>query len=77
MLYYLFASFTDLLSFNGYTFVSYIKAFQACKRLHTHPEDFYTDLEAEESDLDNESDKSLAKEDNQDRLITDFKAYSY
>ena len=60
MLYHLFVSFTDLLSFNGYTFTGYIEAFQACKRLHTHPEDFYTDPEVEGSDLDDKSDEDPA-----------------
>ena len=76
MLYYTFTSFTDLLSFNSYTFISYIKAFQAYKQLYTYLEDFYTNLEVEESNLDNKSNKGLAKEDNQDGLIIDFKAYS-
>ena len=60
MLYHLFTSLTDLLSFDSYTFKSYIKAFKACRQLYTHLEDFYTNLEAEGSDLDNKSNKDLA-----------------
>ena len=60
ILYYLFISFTDLLSFDSCTFTGYIKVFQAYKRLYTHLEDFYTDLEVEGSDLDSKSDKDLA-----------------
>ncbi len=46
------------------------------KRLYTHLEDFYTDLEVEGSSLDDKSDKDLVEDDSQDGLITDFKAYS-
>ncbi|MGH7240097.1 MAG: hypothetical protein ACREHG_08535, partial [Candidatus Saccharimonadales bacterium] len=78
MLHHPFTSFTDLLSFDGNTYPSYVEAFQACKQLHIHPEDFYTDLEAEglDSDLEDESDNDLAQEDSDDRPIADFEAYA-
>ena len=60
MLYHPFVNFMDLLSFDGHTFTGYIEAFRACKRLHTHLEDFYTNLEVEGSNLDNKSNKDLA-----------------
>ncbi len=77
MLYYPFISFIDLLSFNGHTFTGYIKVFQACKRLYTYLEDFYIDLEVERSDLDDKSNKDLAQDKSQDRLIVDFETYSH
>jgi hypothetical protein len=57
MLYHLFTDWVDLLSVNSYTYGLYINAFRACHCLHTHPQDFYTDPEAEGSDSDDESDE--------------------
>jgi hypothetical protein len=41
--------------FENETYASYIEAFRACKRLHTHPEDFYNDPEGEGPDSDSDS----------------------
>jgi hypothetical protein len=48
MLHHPFVDWIDLLS---------IDAFRACNQLHTHLQDSYTDLEAESSDLDDESEE--------------------
>jgi hypothetical protein len=57
MLHHPFVSWTALLTVDGQAYGSYIDAFQAYRHLHTHPEDFYTDPEAESEVLDDESDK--------------------
>jgi hypothetical protein len=57
MLYHPFTDWADLLSVDGHTYKLYIDAFRAYHHLHTHPQDFYTDPEAECSDSDNESDE--------------------
>jgi hypothetical protein len=59
MLYHPFTDWADLLLINGQAYKSYIDTFQACNQLHTYPQDFYTDLEAECSDSDNKSDEDL------------------
>jgi hypothetical protein len=55
MFYYLFIDWPDLLLVENKTYGSYIKAFQACKRLYIHPKDFYNNLEKESSGLDSDS----------------------
>src|SRR5438045_8503460 len=52
MLHHPFTDWPDLLSVKNETYGSYIDAFQACKWLHIHPQDFYNDLEGEGSDSD-------------------------
>jgi hypothetical protein len=52
---------------------SYTTAFVAYIRSHTHPEDFYTDLEAEDLDSEYESDEEI-KEDN--GPLADFEAFA-
>ena len=52
MLYYLFTDQPDLLLVENVTYSLYVKAFQAYKRLHTHLEDFYINLEGEGLDMD-------------------------
>ena len=47
MLHHPFIDWEDLLSVDGQLYESYIHAFQACTQSHTHPDDFYTDPEAE------------------------------
>ena len=74
MLHHLFTDWPDLLLVENETYGSYIKAFQACKRLHTHPEDFYTDLEGEGSDLDSNLDDKDLQEDKYP--LTNFKAFA-
>ncbi len=54
MLRHPFERFTDLLSFDSSNYGSYTDAFRACKRLYTYPDDFYTDLVADDQDTDSE-----------------------
>src|SRR5438876_92714 len=64
MLHHLFERFTDLLSLDRCDYRSYINAFQACRRLHTHPDDFYTDPVADGQDTDSKDDESVCSESN-------------
>jgi hypothetical protein len=57
MLYHLFIDWADLLLVDGQAYGSYIDAFRACHCSHTHPQDFYIDLEAKCLNLDDESDE--------------------
>ena len=74
MLYYLFIDQPDLLLVKNKTYGLYIKAFQAYKRLYTHLEDFYNDLEGEGSDLDLDLDDKDLQED--EYPLTNFKAFA-
>jgi hypothetical protein len=75
MLHHPFTDWQDLLSVENETYASYIKAFLACKRLHTHPEDFYNDPEGEGSDSDSDSgDEDLQEVD--DSALADFEAFA-
>jgi ATP-dependent DNA helicase PIF1 len=74
MLHHPFQRFTDLLSFDSCDYGSYIDAFRACKRLHTHPDDFYTDLEADGQDTDSDSD-SVCNE-SSDEPLADFELFA-
>ncbi|KIX07986.1 uncharacterized protein Z518_02640 [Rhinocladiella mackenziei CBS 650.93] len=56
MLHHPFTDWSDLLSVENESYGSYIDAFRACRRLHTHPPDFYDDPEGEGSDSDSSSD---------------------
>ena len=53
----------------------YIDAFRACYYSHTHPQDFYIDLEAEYSDSGNESNKD-PKEQADEHPLADFEAFA-
>ena len=64
MLHHPFTAWPDLLSVDGQAYGSYVDAFQPCKRLHTHPQDFYTNLEAESSDSDESEEDEPEPEDN-------------
>jgi hypothetical protein len=75
MLYHLFVDWDDLLSVDGQTYGSYIDAFQACRRSHTHLQDFYTDPEAECSDSDDESDED-PEEEPDEHPLADFEAFA-
>ena len=75
MLHHPFTDWADLLSVDSRAYGSYIDAFRACIQLHTHPQDFYTDLEAECSDLDDESEDP--QEDADDNYpLADFEAFA-
>ena len=75
MLHHPFKCFTDLLSFEGCDYGSYIDAFQACGRLHTHPDDFYTDPVADDQDTDSEDNESV-RDENDDEPLADFEVFA-
>jgi hypothetical protein len=80
MLHHPFTDWPDLLSVEDETYGSYIEAFRACKRLHTHPQDFYNDLEGEGSDSDSDSDSDSGDDDQEeagnDYPLADFEAFA-
>ena len=75
MLYYPFQCFTDLLSFDRYSYRSYIDAFQACGRLYTHLDDFYTDRGADNQDTDSKDDELVRNESDAEHLA-DFELFA-
>jgi hypothetical protein len=80
MLHHPFVDWEDLLYINGQTYRTYIDAFQACSRLHSHPEDFYTDPDNEDDNTgsDTETDEDLGPEDGSDidYPLADFEAFA-
>src|SRR5439155_27224117 len=76
MLHHPFEGWEDLLTVDGQAYGSYIDAFRACKRLHTHPEDFYTDPEADVSDSEDESDEDPAEDVQDDSPLADFETFA-
>jgi hypothetical protein len=74
MLHHPFVEYTDLLSFDNRVYDSFTDAFQACQRSHIYLEDFYTDLQHEDSDSDDSSDKEVSVED--DTPLDDFEAFA-
>jgi ATP-dependent DNA helicase PIF1 len=76
MLHHPFTDWADLLSINGQVYGSYIAAFRACYHSHTHPQDFYTDPEAECSDSDDESEEDPQEEADNDYPLADFEAFA-
>ncbi|PVH71138.1 hypothetical protein DL98DRAFT_398523, partial [Cadophora sp. DSE1049] len=64
MLHHPFTGWADLLSVDNQAYSSYIDAFQACKRLHTHSQDFYTNPEAEPSESGESEEDEPEPEDN-------------
>jgi ATP-dependent DNA helicase PIF1 len=75
MLHHPFERVTDLLSFDRCDYGSYTDAFQACTRLHTHPDDFYTDPVANDQDTDSEDDESVCDESDNGPLA-DFEVFA-
>jgi hypothetical protein len=76
MLHHPFTDWQDLLSIDNETYGSYIEAFRACKRLHTHPEDFYNDPEGEVSDSDSDSGDEDLQEEVDESPLADFEAFA-
>ena len=79
MLHHPFVDWEDLLVVDGHLYGSYIDAFQACSRLHSHPEDFYTDPEKDDDvGLDSDSEEDLGPDDGSDTNYppADFEAFA-
>jgi len=75
MLHHPFVDWVDLLTVDGQLYESYIDAFRACHRLHTHPQDFYTDPEADEEASD-DSDEDPEEEVEDEQPLADFEAFA-
>ena len=75
MLHHPFVDWDDLLMVDNQVYRSYIEAFQACHRSHTHPEDFYTDPEAESEGSDDDSDED-PEEQAEEHPLADFEAFA-
>ena len=75
MLHHPFVEYTDLLTVDGQVYESSIEAFRACRHSHTHPEDFYTDPEAESEASDEESDEDF-EEQPEEHPLADFEAFA-
>jgi hypothetical protein len=80
MLHHPFVKWEDLLYIDGQAYGTYIDAFQACSRLHSHPQDFYTDPDDEDDgvDVDSESEEDLGLEDpsDTDHPLAEFEAFA-
>jgi hypothetical protein len=76
MLHHPFTDWPDLLSVENETYGSYVEAFRACKRVHTHPEDFYDDPEGEGSVSDSDSAAEDFQEEADDSPLADFEAFA-
>jgi hypothetical protein len=76
MFYYLFIDWPDLLLVKNKTYRSYIKAFQAYKRLYTHPKDFYDNLEKKSSGLNSDSGDKEPQEAKDKSPLADFEAFA-
>jgi hypothetical protein len=75
MLHHPFTIPTDLLAFDGCVYGSYIDAFRACRRLHTHPDDFYTDPVADDQATESEDDESVRSE-SEDGPLAGFEVFA-
>lgn len=75
MLHHPFTNLTDLLAFDGCAYGSYVDAFRACRQLHTHPDDFYTDPVADDQDTESEDDESVCSE-GEDGPLADFEVFA-
>lgn len=75
MLHHPFVNWTDLLSFDGHVYQSYVDAFRACLQLHAHPQDFYTDPAAQSDDSDDDSDDDPQQQPDEHPLA-DFEAFA-
>ena len=76
MLHHPFVDYADLLTVDGQVYGSYIEAFRACYRSHTHPQDFYTDPEPESEASDSETDEDPEEQAEDDHPLADFEAFA-
>ena len=75
MLHHPFERLADLLSLDGSDYGSYTDAFRACRRLHAHPDDLYTDPAADGQDTDSEDGESVSNE-SSDEPLADFELFA-
>jgi hypothetical protein len=74
MLHYPFNRFTNFLSFDKCDYKSYTDAFYTCRCLHLHPDNFYTDVVANDQDAESK-DESVCNEIN-NKPLANFKAFA-
>lgn len=75
ILHHPFKHLTDLLSCDGCDYDSYSTAFYTCQRLHTHPDDYYTDIITDDPDTESEYEESdRGDEDNES--LADFEVFA-
>ena len=75
MLHHPFTDRTGLLAVDGCVYGSYLEAFRACQRLHTHPDDFYTDPVADDQATGSEDDESVCSK-SDDGPLADFEVFA-
>jgi len=79
MLNHPFTDWDDLLSVDDQLYDSHTAAFRACKRSHSHLDDFYTDPEVK-TDNSSETDEDTADEEDEDPPgefpLADFEAWA-
>jgi hypothetical protein len=75
MLHHPFVHWDDLLTVDSQAYESYIQAFQACRGSHSHPQDFYTDPEAEEAE-EEESEEDPEEQPEDEHPLADFEAFA-
>ncbi|KID81125.1 ATP-dependent DNA helicase PIF1 [Metarhizium guizhouense ARSEF 977] len=76
MLHHPFVDYADLFTVDGQHYESYNEAFQACRRSHAHPQDFYTDPEPDPEASDSESDEDPEEQAEGDHPLADFEAFA-
>ena len=76
MLHHPFVDYADLFTVDGQIYGSYIEAFRACYRSHSHPQDFYADPEPESGASDSESDEDPDEQAEDDHPLADFEAFA-
>jgi hypothetical protein len=79
MLYYLYNHVEELLSVDYIVYSSYWEAYTACRRHHSYPDDYYTDLETDLDELpddDREEDLEVEPGLEDEGPLADFEAYA-
>jgi hypothetical protein len=66
----------DLLTVDGYTYELYTDAFYACKRLHAHPDDYYTDVAADDPHAVVSKYKDSDHSDDRNEPLADFGVFA-
>jgi hypothetical protein len=76
MLHHPFKHPTDLLTVDGHDYESYPDAFYACRRLHTHPADSYTDVVADDPDATESEYEDSDRGDDSNEPLADFEVFA-
>jgi ATP-dependent DNA helicase PIF1 len=78
MLHHPFDHVEELLSVDDVVYSSYREAYTACRQHHSHPDDYYTDPEADpdEIQIDDDEDLNVEPEPEANAPLADFEAYA-